>query len=43
MSNRLNAAPNDLSAFWMPFTANRQYKKEPRMFSQGEGHALHDP
>jgi beta-alanine--pyruvate transaminase len=32
MSNRLNAAPNDLSAFWMPFTANRQYKKEPRMF-----------
>jgi beta-alanine--pyruvate transaminase len=31
MSNR-NAAPNDLSAFWMPFTANRQYKKEPRMF-----------
>jgi beta-alanine--pyruvate transaminase len=32
MSNRLNATPNDLSAFWMPFTANRQYKKEPRMF-----------
>ncbi len=32
MSNRLNATPNDLRAFWMPFTANRQYKKEPRMF-----------
>lgn len=32
MSNRLTATPNDLSAFWMPFTANRQYKKEPRMF-----------
>ncbi len=32
MSNRLNATPNDLSAFWMPFTANRQYKKEPRFF-----------
>ncbi|KQV64561.1 aspartate aminotransferase family protein [Rhizobium sp. Root1220] len=31
MSNRLNA-PNDLRAFWMPFTANRQFKKEPRMF-----------
>ncbi|KQN78444.1 omega amino acid--pyruvate aminotransferase [Devosia sp. Leaf64] len=24
--------PNDLNAFWMPFTANRQYKKAPRMF-----------
>jgi beta-alanine--pyruvate transaminase len=32
MSNRPNATPNDLRAFWMPFTANRQYKKEPRMF-----------
>ncbi|WP_416064332.1 aspartate aminotransferase family protein [Rhizobium sp. ZK1] len=32
MSNRLNATPNDLRAFWMPFTANRQFKKEPRLF-----------
>ena len=24
--------PNDLNAFWMPFTANRQFKKAPRMF-----------
>ena len=32
MSNRINAKPNDLSAFWMPFTANRQFKKEPRLF-----------
>ena len=24
--------PNDLSAFWMPFTANRQFKAAPRMF-----------
>ncbi|MEC9345656.1 MAG: aspartate aminotransferase family protein [Pseudomonadota bacterium] len=23
--------PNDLDAFWMPFTANRQFKKEPRI------------
>jgi len=23
--------PNDLSAFWMPFTANRQFKKAPRL------------
>ena len=32
MSNRLNVTPNDLNAFWMPFTANRQFKKAPRMF-----------
>lgn len=25
-------APNDLNAFWMPFTSNRQFKKNPRMF-----------
>ena len=24
-------APNDLSAWWMPFTANRAFKKNPRM------------
>src|SRR6185295_2441548 len=32
MSNRLKVVPNDLNAFWMPFTANRQYKQAPRMF-----------
>lgn len=36
MSNEANlsngAIPNDLSAFWMPFTNNRQFKKNPRMF-----------
>jgi len=32
VSDRRNVAPNDLSAFWMPFTANRQFKKAPRMF-----------
>src|SRR5215218_6604845 len=25
--------PNDLAAFWMPFTANRQFKKAPRLFA----------
>jgi beta-alanine--pyruvate transaminase len=29
--------PNDLDAFWMPFTANRQFKKAPRMFVAAEG------
>ena len=32
MSNRTSTAPNDLRAFWMPFTANRQFKAAPRMF-----------
>jgi len=32
VSNSDAVMPNDLSAFWMPFTANRQFKKSPRMF-----------
>lgn len=32
-----NAGPNDFSAFWMPFTANRQFKKAPRMFVGASG------
>ncbi len=35
MSARL--ATNDLEAFWMPFTANRQYKKAPRLIVSAEG------
>jgi beta-alanine--pyruvate transaminase len=31
MSKRL-INPKDLKAFWMPFTANRQFKQSPRMF-----------
>ena len=27
----------DLEAFWMPFTANRQFKSKPRLFSRAEG------
>ncbi|WP_226791941.1 aspartate aminotransferase family protein [Altererythrobacter sp. CC-YST694] len=29
--------PNDLSAFWMPFTDNRGFKDHPRMFVGAEG------
>ncbi|MRX50830.1 aminotransferase class III-fold pyridoxal phosphate-dependent enzyme [Paracoccus sp. S-4012] len=29
-------APNDLSAFWMPFTANRQFKAQPRMLVEAK-------
>jgi len=27
------ATPNNLEAFWMPFTANRQFKAKPRLFA----------
>ena len=30
-------ATNDLEAFWMPFTANRQYKSAPRLLVSAEG------
>ena len=33
----MSAVPNDLDAFWMPFTANRQFKANPRLFSRAEG------
>ena len=29
--------PNDLDAFWMPFTPNRRFKANPRMLSSAEG------
>ena len=33
-----NAAPaNNLEAFFMPFTANRQFKKNPRMLAKAKG------
>ena len=35
----LDVAPNelDLSAWWMPFTANRQFKAAPRLFASANG------
>lgn len=35
--NEQTPIPNDLSAFWMPFTANRQFKKSPRMLVSADG------
>ena len=29
-------APNDLAAFWMPFTANRAFKARPRMIARAK-------
>ncbi len=31
------AVPNDLEAFWLPFTANRQFKRAPRLLQAAEG------
>lgn len=36
MPDSLNT-PNDLAPFWMPFTANRQFKSNPRLFVKAEG------
>jgi beta-alanine--pyruvate transaminase len=36
--NSPNAA---VDAYWMPFTANRDYKKKPRVFVRAEGHYYH--
>src|SRR5579862_1474204 len=33
----LRGVPNDLSAYWMPFTANRQFKAQPRMLVAAKG------
>ena len=34
MPDNTTAIPNDFNAFWMPFTANRQFKSNPRMLSK---------
>jgi beta-alanine--pyruvate transaminase len=36
--------PNDLESFWMPFTANRQFKSRPRLVvaAQGMHYTSHD-
>ena len=31
------ATAPDLSAYWMPFTANRQFKSQPRLLTRAEG------
>ena len=31
-SSVFESTPNNLEAFWMPFTANRQFKAKPRLF-----------
>ena len=33
--------PSDMSAFWMPFTANQQFKAAPRILKSAEGMYYH--
>jgi beta-alanine--pyruvate transaminase len=35
--------PNDLDAFWMPFTANRAFKANPRMIQRAAGMHYYTP
>jgi beta-alanine--pyruvate transaminase len=37
LSDQLRLAPAELEAYWMPFTANRQFKSKPRMMAKAEG------
>ena len=42
LTRELATAPNNLEAFWMPFTANRHFKAQPAPDRRRRGHALHD-
>jgi beta-alanine--pyruvate transaminase len=35
--NDITPRPNNLDAFWMPYTANRAYKSTPRLLARAEG------
>ncbi len=35
--NEMSPRPNNLDAFWMPYSANRSFKAEPRMLARAEG------
>lgn len=37
MASPSSPSPSDLSAYWMPFTANRDFKAHPRMLVSAEG------
>ncbi|MFG1351662.1 aspartate aminotransferase family protein [Xanthobacter autotrophicus] len=40
---RADAVPNDLDAFWMPFTSNRSFKKRPRLVSRAKDMHYYTP
>ena len=40
---RHHAVPNDLEAFWMPFTANRAFKARPRLIARAKDMHYYTP
>jgi len=42
LSTLAGQAPAELDAYWMPFTANRQFKAAPRLLVRAEGMYYHD-
>ena len=36
MNNQV--CPQAMDAFWMPFTANRDFKQNPRLIASAQGH-----
>ena len=37
------ASGGDLQSFWMPFSPNKEFKREPRLFARGQGMFLYTP
>ena len=37
LSDQLHLHPDQLGAYWMPFTSNRQFKSAPRMLASADG------
>ena len=37
LSDQVHLEPDDLASYWMPFTANRQFKSAPRMLVKAQG------
>src|ERR1700689_3222628 len=42
-SRRSAAAPNDLEAFWVPFTPNRAFKRAPRLIARAKDMHYYTP
>ena len=43
LAKTTTSAPNDLEAFWMPFTPNRAFKKRPRMIARAKDMHYYTP
>src|ERR1051326_8705485 len=43
LAPRAAIAPNDLEPFWMPFTANRAFKKSPRLIARAKDMHYYTP